>query len=63
VEYFRLLVLKTAALRGLLIKMCGGIVGERTGLVKEMLDERTTLCGAVSRDVKAADCCLASGGV
>ena len=56
-------MLKTAALRGLLIKMCGGIVGERTGLVKEMLDERTTLCGAVSRDVKAADCCLASGGV
>ena len=32
--YFRLLVLKSAALRGLLIKMCGGIVGERTGLVK-----------------------------
>jgi hypothetical protein len=31
--YFRLLVLKSAALRGLLIKMCGGVVGERTGLV------------------------------
>ena len=37
--FFGLLVLRTAALRGFIIKMSGGVVGERTGLVKE-LDER-----------------------
>jgi hypothetical protein len=61
--YFRLLVLKSAALRGSLIKkMCGGIVGERTGLVK-VLDERTTLVWGSFYRCQAADCGLSSGGV
>ena len=60
--YFRLLVLKSAALRGFYNKMCGGIVGERTGLVKE-LDERTTLVWGSFYRCQAADCGLSSGGV
>jgi hypothetical protein len=61
-HYFRFLVLKSAALRGLLMKMCGGIVGERTGLVKE-LDERAMLVWGSFYRCQAADCGLSSGGV
>ena len=60
--FFGLLVLRTAALRGFIIKMSGGIVGERTGLVKE-LDERTTLVWGSFYRCQAADCGLSSGGV
>ena len=47
---------------GFINKMCGGIVGERTGLVKG-LDERTTLVWGSFYRCQAAQCGLSSGGV
>ena len=61
-ELFSSLGFKSCRPSGFYNKMCGGIVGERTGLVKE-LDERTTLVWGSFYRCQAADCGLSSGGV